>query len=107
MIDTHHHDADRVVLVVPAELGVQATLVRADPGRFFVPPYVGWKGWVGVRIDGAADWAAIEELLVDAHALIALVLGGRGDSAAPRQYRDEKARLSPPLTRALGQLRYL
>lgn len=70
MMDTHHHGAEHVAVVVPAELGVQETLVRADPARYFVPPYVGVKGWVGVRVDGAADWTAIEELLVDAHRLI-------------------------------------
>jgi len=32
-------------------------LVGADPDRFFVPPYVGHKGWVGVRLDPEPDWA--------------------------------------------------
>ena len=32
-------------------------LVGADPERFFVPPYVGHKGWVGMRIDDVSDWA--------------------------------------------------
>jgi hypothetical protein len=31
-------------------------LVAADPGRFFVPPYVGHRGWIGIRLDAAPDW---------------------------------------------------
>lgn len=71
MIDTHHHGADHVGVVMPAELGVQEMLVRADPARYYVPPYVGVKGWVGVRIDSAPDWGAVEDLLRDAYFLIA------------------------------------
>ena len=41
----------RVSLWCKAPPGSQAILVEADPGRFFVPPYVGHKGWVGMRID--------------------------------------------------------
>src|SRR3954447_13558587 len=71
MIDTHHHGADHVAVVVPAELGAQETLVRADPERYFVPPYVGSSGWVGARISGKPDWKAIEDLIEDAYRLIA------------------------------------
>ena len=45
--------------------------MRDDPERYFVPPYVGPSGWVGVRLDGAADWDAIDELLRDGYCLIA------------------------------------
>ena len=37
--------------------GSQAVLVGADPRQFFVPPYVGHKGWIGVRLDGGPDWS--------------------------------------------------
>jgi hypothetical protein len=70
MMDTHHHGADHVAVLVPAELGVQETLVKADPERYFVPPYVGPSGWVGARITGKPDWKAIEELIADAYRLI-------------------------------------
>src|SRR3954447_14657514 len=66
MMDTHHHGAGHVAVVVPAAFGAQETLVAADPVRFFVPPYVGVKGWIGVRIDGSADWRMIETLIEDA-----------------------------------------
>jgi hypothetical protein len=74
MMDTHHHGAEHVAVLVPAELGVQETLVKADPARYFVPPYVGPSGWVGARVSGTAgkpDWKAIEELIEDAYRMIA------------------------------------
>ena len=71
MMDTHHHGADHVAVLVPAEFGVQETLVKADPVRYFVPPYVGSSGWVCARITGKPDWKAIEELIDDAYRLIA------------------------------------
>ncbi len=43
--------------------GVQAILVGAAPERFFVPPYVGHRGWIGFRLDGGPDWAEVEALL--------------------------------------------
>ena len=43
--------------------GVQAILVGADPVRFYVPPYVGPKGWIGVRLDTAPDWDEIAQLV--------------------------------------------
>lgn len=40
--------------------------IDADPERFFRPPYVGHKGWVGVRLDRGLDWGAVAEVLQDA-----------------------------------------
>ncbi len=51
--------------------GAQAVLVGADPDRFFAPPYVGPKGWVGVRIDDGPDWAEVEALVRRSYRLIA------------------------------------
>jgi hypothetical protein len=51
-----------------APLGVQEALVDADPERYFVPAYMGVRGWVGARLDGAIDWDAIERLARDGHA---------------------------------------
>jgi hypothetical protein len=46
--------------------------VAADPQRFFVPPYVGGRGWLGVRLDvGDVDWDEIEELVEDAYRMVA------------------------------------
>ncbi|MFC4530720.1 MmcQ/YjbR family DNA-binding protein [Sphaerisporangium dianthi] len=51
--------------------GVQEALVASDPGRFFVPPYVGAKGWVGARLDVEQDWDEIAGLVEDSYRLIA------------------------------------
>jgi len=50
MTDNHHHGSKHVAVWVKAPRDVQEMLVSADPKRFFVPPYVGPKGWLGVRI---------------------------------------------------------
>jgi predicted DNA-binding protein (MmcQ/YjbR family) len=47
--------------------GVQDLLVRKDPERYFVPAYMGVRGWIGVRLDGKVDWAALEQIARDAH----------------------------------------
>lgn len=49
----------------------QTVLVGADPARFFVPPYVGPKGWVGVLLDAEPDWAEVEALVRRSYALVA------------------------------------
>jgi hypothetical protein len=51
--------------------GVQAILVGADPDRFFVPPYVGRNGWIGVRLTGEPDWTEIAALLRRSYRLTA------------------------------------
>ncbi|MBT2210058.1 MULTISPECIES: MmcQ/YjbR family DNA-binding protein [Actinomadura] len=51
--------------------GVQEALVAESPERFFVPKYVGSKGWVGARLDVDHDWDEIAELVEDSYRLIA------------------------------------
>ncbi|GLW67126.1 phosphoribosylglycinamide formyltransferase [Actinomadura rubrobrunea] len=51
--------------------GVQEALVAEAPERFFVPPYVGHKGWVGARLDVDQDWDEIAELVEDSYRLVA------------------------------------
>ena len=41
--------------------------MRDDPRRYFVPPYVGPSGWVGIRLDGKPDWDVVAELLSTAY----------------------------------------
>jgi hypothetical protein len=45
--------------------------VKAAPKRFFVPPYVGPSGWIGIWLDSGADWDELEELLADAYRMVA------------------------------------
>jgi hypothetical protein len=67
----HHHD-DRLGFWCAAQPGSQHELVASDPQRFFVPPYVGGRGWIGVRLDvGNVDWDEIGELVEDAYRTIA------------------------------------
>lgn len=53
------------------ELGAQEALVSSDPKTFFVPPYVGHKGWIGARLDAAEDWDELAGLIEDSYRLIA------------------------------------
>src|SRR2546423_10920077 len=51
MVLTNHHGDGRFAIWCAAPQGMQAMLVEADPVRFFVPPYVGHRGWLGFRLD--------------------------------------------------------
>lgn len=70
MFADHHHD-DRLAFWCAAPPGVQEALVAEDSGRFFRPPYVGHRGWLGVYLDVPADWAEISEIVTDAYRKIA------------------------------------
>ena len=61
----------RPSLWIKSTAGEQAGLVASDPDRFFVPPYLGPRGWVGVRLDGDVDWDEIAELVTDGYRLAA------------------------------------
>lgn len=59
-------------LTLKAPPGAQSFLVEGDPERFFVPQYVGGKGWVSVYFDTRSiDWPAVEELVEQSYRLIA------------------------------------
>ena len=69
----HHHD-DRVSVTFAAGAGVQESLVEEDPERYFRPPYVGGRGWVGAYLDDESNspqWDRIADLIVDAWLLVA------------------------------------
>ena len=70
-LDDHHHGADRLAVWLAAGLGDQEALVKSDPARFFVPPYVGHRGWIGVRIDGRPNWRRVATLVRDAYVQVA------------------------------------
>ena len=61
----------RVSLWCKAPPGSQHVLVGADPSRFFAPPYVGPKGWVGVRLDDGPDWDELAGLVRRSYRLAA------------------------------------
>ncbi len=70
MFADQHHD-DRVGFWCAAPAGEQQAQVASAQDRFFVPPYVGGRGWLGVWLDVALDWTEIEEIVRDAYRQIA------------------------------------
>ena len=67
-----HHRDGRIALLCKAPPGEQTRLLEEDPHRYFVPPYVGPKGWVGVRLDTPrVDWKEIKNLVFVAYFLTA------------------------------------
>jgi hypothetical protein len=69
-LDNHHGDG-RVALWCKAPPGAQAEIVAADPRRFFVPPYVGPRGWIGARLDLDPDWGAVAACVEDSYRMTA------------------------------------
>ena len=67
----NHHGGGRPAVWCKAGPGNQQAMVKANPDRFFVPPYVGPSGWIGIRLDGDPDWREVGELMRDAYRLIA------------------------------------
>jgi hypothetical protein len=70
MFADHHHD-DMLAFWCPAPPGVQEELARTEPERFFRPPYVGHRGWLGVRLDVDVDWAEVDRNVREAYRLVA------------------------------------
>src|SRR3954447_19522277 len=66
-----HHDDTFPHLWCAAPPGAQAELVDAEPDRFFRPPYVGGRGWIGVRLDRKIDWGEISAVCADAYRTVA------------------------------------
>jgi len=71
MVLADHHGDGRFAIWCAAPDGVQSMLVEADPERFFVPPYVGHRGWLGVRLDRGLDWNELAGIAEDAYAEVA------------------------------------
>ena len=71
MVLTNHHGDGRFAIWCAAPDGMQKMLVEEDPKRFFVPPYVGHRGWLGVRLDRGIDWDEIAGIAEDAYADVA------------------------------------
>ena len=71
MAANNHHGDGRIALWVPAADGAQAGLVAGAPEHYFVPPYVGHRGWVGVRLDRDLEWDAIAGAIEEAYTAVA------------------------------------
>jgi predicted DNA-binding protein (MmcQ/YjbR family) len=108
MTDNNHHDSGHIAVWVKAPAMVQEILVNSDPKRFFVPPYMGKKGWVGVRIDERVKWDQTAAILKDGYLMSMPAKKSRADTsmigaatkAAPNRTSSRRAkrpavRLSP------------
>lgn len=92
-----HHGDGRIALLCKAPPGEQGRLVEESPGQYFVPPYVGPKGWVGLRLDTPrVDWREVKNLAFVAYFLTApdslCKQGGQGASAKRGGPRRRRAR---------------
>ena len=70
-LDDHHHGGDHLAFWCAAPVGVQEELIEQEPRRFFRPPYVGGRGWIGVRIDNDPDWDEVALIVSDAYRMVA------------------------------------
>jgi hypothetical protein len=71
MVLTNHHGDGRFAIWGAAPDGMQRMLVEGDPERFFVQPYVGRRGWLGVRLDRELEWDELAGIAEDAWAELA------------------------------------
>lgn len=55
MMSNNHHDDGHVAVLVPAAIGIQEQLIAASPKKFYRPPYVGVRGWVGIELPRVGD----------------------------------------------------
>lgn len=72
LTDDHHGDG-RLALVCPAPPGVQDEMMRSEPDRFFRPPYVGHRGWIGLRLDITPRWDEVAAVVEEASRCVAPV----------------------------------
>ncbi len=71
-IFTMRHQVDgRMSMWCKAPSGAQEVLVGSNPEQFFVPPYVGHHGWVGVWLDVEVDWDLVADLIRDSYRMTA------------------------------------
>jgi hypothetical protein len=71
MTDNDHHSSGHIAVWVKAPEMVQEILVNSCPRKFFKPPYVGHRGWVGVRLEGNVDWDELAGILTDGYLMSA------------------------------------
>jgi hypothetical protein len=55
MLSNNHHNDGHVAVTIPAAIGIQEALIAANPAKFYRPPYVGVRGWVGIELKQVSD----------------------------------------------------
>jgi hypothetical protein len=71
MFLNNHHGDGRLALWCASSAEIQRMLVKVGPEHYFVPPYVGYLGWIGVRLDRNLGWERIAEAIEDAYLTVA------------------------------------
>jgi predicted DNA-binding protein (MmcQ/YjbR family) len=100
MFVDNHHGVGFSGVWFKAPEGAQEELVASDPARFYVPPYVGTSGWVGMRLDAKTNWKLLAGLVAEAYREAA------SRQSAARIARGPAAPSKPrPKPRARGQRR--
>jgi hypothetical protein len=67
----NHHGDGRVAIWCKSTFDAQQALCEAEPEIFFVPPYVGPSGWIGIRVDRPVSWSVVAELLLEGYRMVA------------------------------------
>ena len=67
----NHHGDDRVAVWVKFTKEDQQDFVDSNPDVFFIPPYVGPSGWIGIRLDRKVDWGVVAGLLEEGYRMVA------------------------------------
>jgi predicted DNA-binding protein (MmcQ/YjbR family) len=111
MTDSDHHNSGHLAVWVKAPPMVQEILVNSDAKRFFVPPYMGPKGWVGVRLDYKVNWDEVAGILKDGYLMsVPKRLRGRTLSAmdgAPTTTGAAKKRRAVGKPKRIARVRHL
>ena len=81
MFSNNHHNDGHVAVTVPAAIGIQEMLIKKAPKKYYCPPYVGCRGWIGIEVDRVSD----KELTFHIREAWALV--------APKKLTDSRNRL--------------
>lgn len=70
MFSNNHHGDGHVAVTLPAAIGIQEMLIKKSPKKFYRPPYVGVRGWIGIEVDQVSD-KELESHIREAWQLIA------------------------------------
>ncbi len=82
MFSNNHHNDGHIAVTVPAAIGIQEMLIKKSPKKFYRPPYVGVRGWIGIEVDRVSD-KELESHIREAWQLIAPAKLGQLPPAEP------------------------
>jgi hypothetical protein len=87
----NNHTEGRASVWIKAGKENQVLMIRAQPHKYFKPPYVGPSGWVGVYLDKSPDWGEVAALLRDGWKLTAPKrLVAKREAAAPEPTKKKR-----------------